>query len=93
MRSLPQREQDSCAYFKFVGKARARTLARQWHYRPLTTHPSQLVATLCPGDVLLVEGKPISNAISTCAVTGHAALYVGRMPIASIRRGETFWSR
>ena len=71
-----------------IGKALARYLsAPVANYRPLTTSPpSQLVATLRPGDVLLVEGNTrISNAIKylTQSTWSHAALYVGAIPNAA----------
>ena len=71
-----------------IGKALARYLsAPVANYRPLTTsHPSQLAATLRPGDVLLVEGNTrISNAIKylTQSTWSHAALFVGAMPNAA----------
>ena len=71
-----------------IGKALARYLsAPVANYRPLTTSPpSQLVATLRPGDVLLVEGNTrISNAIKylTQSTWSHAALYVGAIPNAT----------
>jgi hypothetical protein len=71
-----------------IGKALARYLsAPVANYRPLTTsQPSQLAATLRPGDVLLVEGNTrISNAIKylTQSTWSHAALYAGAIPGAS----------
>src|SRR4026208_458803 len=71
-----------------IGKSLARYLSTPVaNYRPLTTSPaSQLVATLRPGDVLLVEGNTrISNAIKylTQSTWSHAALYVGAIPNAS----------
>lgn len=68
-----------------VGKSLARYLAKPNPlYRPLATiDPGRLVASLRPGDVLLVEGNTrIATAIKylTQSTWSHAALYVGPLP-------------
>lgn len=68
-----------------IGKSLARYLAKPNPlYRPLATiDPGKLVASLRPGDVLLVEGNTrIATAIKylTQSTWSHAALYVGPLP-------------
>lgn len=66
----------------WIGKALARLLSRQVHVHGVApeTPSDLLLATLRPGDVLLVEGHSrISSAIKylTQSTWSHAALYVG----------------
>jgi len=66
----------------WLGRELARYLAKEVHVHsavPATT-PTRLLATLRPGDVLLVEGHSrVSSAIKylTQSTWSHAALYVG----------------
>jgi Permuted papain-like amidase enzyme, YaeF/YiiX, C92 family len=67
----------------WLGKHLARYLAHEVHIDSAapTTHPDRLLATLQPGDVLLVEGHSrISTAIKflTQSTWSHAAMYVGK---------------
>lgn len=68
-----------------IGKALARYLSEPLRgFKPLaTTDVGALRRTLCPGDVLLVEGNTrVSTAIKylTQSTWSHAALYVGSVP-------------
>ncbi|MBK7813750.1 MAG: lipo-like protein [Rhodocyclaceae bacterium] len=65
-----------------LGRALGRWLSREHHVHGISppTPIDALAATLCPGDVLLVEGRTrISVAIKylTQSTWSHAALYVG----------------
>lgn len=65
-----------------LGGRLARYLAREVHVHSAApaTRPERLLATLRPGDVLLVEGNSrVSNAIKylTQSTWSHSALYVG----------------
>ena len=69
----------------WLGGHLARYLAREVHIHGTAppTRPELLLATLRPGDVLLVEGHSrISTAIKylTQSTWSHAALYVGDVP-------------
>lgn len=66
----------------WLGGGLARFLAREVHIHSAVpaTRPERLLATLRPGDVLLVEGNSrVSTAIKylTQSTWSHAALYVG----------------
>jgi len=66
----------------WLGGRLARFLAREVHVHSAVpaTRPERLLATLRPGDVLLVEGNSrVSTAIKylTQSTWSHAALYVG----------------
>lgn len=66
----------------WLGGLLARYLAKEVHVHSViaATSPERLLATLLPGDVLLVEGQSrISTAIKylTQSTWSHAALYVG----------------
>lgn len=66
----------------WLGRKLARYLAREVHVHSAVpaTRPGRLLATLRPGDVLLLEGNSrVSTAIKylTQSTWSHAALYVG----------------
>jgi hypothetical protein len=66
----------------WLGRKLARYLAREVHVHSAVpaTRPERLLATLRPGDVLLIEGNSrVSTAIKylTQSTWSHAALYVG----------------
>lgn len=66
----------------WLGTGLARFLAREVHVHSAVpaTRPERLLATLRPGDVLLVEGNSrVSTAIKylTQSTWSHAALYIG----------------
>lgn len=77
----------------WLGKQLARYLAREVHVHSAVaaTRPERLLATLRPGDVLLVEGNSrVSTAIKylTQSTWSHAALYVGNALAAVGRNPE-----
>lgn len=77
----------------WLGNRLARHLAREVHVDSVApaTRPERLLATLRPGDVLLVEGHSrVSTAIKylTQSTWSHAALYVGPFPAATGRNPE-----
>ncbi len=70
------------SFLGWLGKQLARYLAKEVHVHSAAaaTPPTRLLATLRPGDVLLVEGHSrVSTAIKylTQSTWSHAALYVG----------------
>jgi len=78
-----------------LGKALARYLSapRAAAQTGTPTHPAKLLATLQPGDVLLVEGASrISTAIKylTQSTWSHAALYVGPRLGGTDEQGEPY---